>query len=49
MVLMCSPRYTQILPKWPLAGQLAGTDFCNTCGGGGGAYLKFWVKVGPLN
>ena len=26
----CSPRYTQIVPKWHLAGQLAGTDFFNT-------------------
>ena len=28
--LRCSPRYTQIVPKWHLDGQLAGTDFFNT-------------------
>ena len=25
-----SPQYTQIVPKWHLAGRLAGTDFFNT-------------------
>ena len=30
MVLGTSPRYTQIVPKWLLAGQLVGTDFGNT-------------------
>ena len=25
-----SPRSPQMVPKWPLAGQLAGTDFGNT-------------------
>ena len=29
--LGCSPRYTPIVPKWNLAGQLAETDFFNTC------------------
>ena len=28
--LGCSPRYTQMVPKWHLAGQLAGTDAFNT-------------------
>ena len=28
----CSLRYTQIVPKWHLDGQLAGTDFFNTRG-----------------
>ena len=28
--LGCSPRSTQIVPKWHLDGQLAGTDFFNT-------------------
>ena len=28
--LGCSPRYTQIVPKWHLDGQLARTDFSNT-------------------
>ena len=28
--LGCSPRYTQIVPKWPLAGHLARGDFLNT-------------------
>ena len=26
----CSPRHTQIVPKWHLDGQPAGTDFFNT-------------------
>ena len=29
--LGCSPRYTQLVPKWHLAGQLARTIFFNTC------------------
>ena len=29
--LGCSPRYTQIVPEWDLAGQLAGSHFFNTC------------------
>ena len=28
--LGCSPRYTQMVPKWRLAGQCAGTDFFST-------------------
>ena len=28
--LVCSRRYTQIVPKWHLAGQLSGPDFFNT-------------------
>ena len=28
--LGCSRQHTQIVPKWQLAGQLAGTDFVNT-------------------
>ena len=27
--LTCSPHYTEMVPKWHLAGQLTGTDFFN--------------------
>ena len=37
--LGCSPRFTQMVPKWALAGQLAGTDFGNACKRGTQTFL----------